>query len=105
MDFRRRNIDIVGKQNLWFGISLALMLIGLVSMLTFGLNLGIDFRGGGQLQYRIPVGQRPAGGQEQSLIDATSQALEQKGLRGTRIQIVGGDTVAVTTDATNETSL
>jgi preprotein translocase subunit SecF len=104
MEFRRSNIDLVGKQNLWFGISLAAVLIGLVAW-GFGLNLGIDFKGGGQLQYRIPVGQRPASGQEVALLNATRTALEQKGLRGTRIQISGGDTIVVTTDASNESTL
>jgi preprotein translocase subunit SecF len=105
MDFRRTNIDLVGKQNLWFGISLAVIVVGLVSMVVFGLNLGIDFKGGGQLQYRIPAEQRPAGGQEQGLIDETKTALEQKGLRGTRVQISGGDTIVVATDARGDAEL
>lgn len=105
MDFRRSNIDLVGKQNLWFGISLAVMLIGLVSMIAFGLNLGIDFKSGGQLQYRIPAGQRPSSDQEQALIDDMDAALEKKALRGTRIQIADGDTVIVATDADESSEL
>jgi preprotein translocase subunit SecF len=53
MDFRGKNIDLVGKINLWFGLSLAVIVIGLVSWVAFGLNLGIDFKGGGQMQFRI----------------------------------------------------
>ena len=42
MDFRGKNIDLVGKMKLWFGISLAVMLIGLVGWLMppVGLNFG-----------------------------------------------------------------
>jgi preprotein translocase subunit SecF len=40
------NIDFVGRTKLWFGLSGAVILIGLVSLFTRGLNLGIDFEGG-----------------------------------------------------------
>jgi preprotein translocase subunit SecF len=40
------NIDFVGRTKLWFVLSGAVILIGLVSLFTRGLNLGIDFEGG-----------------------------------------------------------
>ena len=40
------NADFVGRAKLWFTISLLLILVGLASLLTQGLNLGIDFTGG-----------------------------------------------------------
>jgi len=39
-------IDWLGKKWIFLGISLFLALAGLVSILTKGLNLGIDFTGG-----------------------------------------------------------
>jgi preprotein translocase subunit SecF len=105
MDFRGKNIDIVGKQNLWFGISLTLIIIGMVAWAAFGLNYGIDFKGGGELQYRIPVSKRPAAGQEVGVLNQARSALEQKGLRGARLQIAGGDTLVVVTDARDEAEL
>ncbi|HZB70768.1 MAG TPA: protein translocase subunit SecF [Acidimicrobiales bacterium] len=39
-------IDFVGRTKLWFALSGAVILIGLVSLFTRGLNLGIDFEGG-----------------------------------------------------------
>lgn len=105
MDFRGKNIDLVGKQNLWFGISLALILVGLVSWRVFGLNLGIDFKGGGQFQYRIPLSQRPAAGQEVALLKEASGSLEQQGLRRARLQIAGGNTLVINTDARNQSEL
>jgi preprotein translocase subunit SecF len=62
MDFRGKHIDLVGKQNLWFGISLVLILVGMVSWGLFGLNLGIDFKGGGQFSYSIHAGKVAAAG-------------------------------------------
>jgi preprotein translocase subunit SecF len=105
MDFRGRNIDIVGKQNLWFAISLTLIIVGMVAWAAFGLNYGIDFKGGGQFQYRIPVSKRPAAGSEVNLLNQARTVLEQKGLRGARLQIAGGNTLVVVTDARDEAEL
>lgn len=104
MDFRGRKIDIVGKQNLWFGISAILVLISLVSWAVLGLNYGIDFKGGGQLRYLIPEGQRPTGN-ESEFLNATRAALEPKGLGNAKIQIAGGDTLVIVTDATDTAGL
>jgi preprotein translocase subunit SecF len=105
MDFRGKNIDLVGKLNLWFGISLALIVIGMFSWLAFGLNLGIDFRGGGQFQYRIPYSQRPGPGQDVRVLEETSRLLEQKGFPGLRPQIAGGNTLVINTQATDQSEL
>lgn len=99
MNFRGKNIDLVGKQNLWFGISLAVILVGMVSWVAFGLNLGIDFKGGGQLQYRIPYDRRPGPGQDAQFLAQVTTALEAKGLRRVKLQIAGGNTLLVATDA------
>ena len=40
---------IVEKSKIWFSISLAIILIGVVLMCTRGLNFGIDFKGGTNL--------------------------------------------------------
>ena len=40
------NIDFFGRWKLWFGISLFLIVLALVSFGVRGLNYGIDFRGG-----------------------------------------------------------
>ncbi|BBZ28199.1 protein-export membrane protein SecF [Mycolicibacterium madagascariense] len=41
--------DVVGKRKLWFGISGAIILIALVSILLRGFTFGIDFAGGTQV--------------------------------------------------------
>lgn len=40
---------IIEKSKIWFSISLAIILIGVVLMFTRGLNFGIDFKGGTKL--------------------------------------------------------
>lgn len=39
-------IDFIGKRKIAFVITIMIMLVGLGSLLTKGLNMGIDFRGG-----------------------------------------------------------
>lgn len=38
--------DFMGRKKTWFAVSGAVILIGLISLFTRGLNLGIDFKGG-----------------------------------------------------------
>jgi SecD/SecF fusion protein len=45
-------IDFMGKRRLWFAISGTIILIGIVSLAVQGLNLGIDFKGGTQVDVR-----------------------------------------------------
>lgn len=104
MDFRRKHIDLVGKMNLWFGISLALILVGMASWALFGLNLGIDFKGGGQFQYRIPYSLRPQAGQEAAFQDKASTALQAQGI-DTKPQIADGDILVIQTDAKGQSEL
>src|SRR5438132_3178581 len=50
-------MDIVGRRNWYFLLSLAIILPGIVSMAFFGFRLGIDFAGGDQynLAFTRPV--------------------------------------------------
>jgi preprotein translocase subunit SecF len=73
------NIDIVGRRRIWFAISLVVVLIGLGSLFTRGLNLGIDFEGG--VVWEVPAGDATVADAEdtmadQGIDDATVQTLE-----------------------------
>jgi preprotein translocase SecF subunit len=46
-------MKIIEKTKLWFGLSLAIMAIGLVIILTTGLNFGIDFTGGTLMEIKL----------------------------------------------------
>src|SRR5260370_22215440 len=50
-------MDIVGRRNWYFLLSLAIILPGIISMAFFGFRLGIDFAGGDQynLAFSQPV--------------------------------------------------
>jgi SecD/SecF fusion protein len=44
-------IDFMKRRNLWFAISGAIVLAGVISLSVRGLNLGIDFKGGTQITF------------------------------------------------------
>ncbi len=47
--FKKTNIDFLGKRHFWYLVSSAMMVVGVVSIFTKGIALGIDFRGGTEL--------------------------------------------------------
>jgi len=47
------HIDVVNKRKIWYAISVVIILIGLVSLIFRGLNLGIDFTGGNIMQLQF----------------------------------------------------
>ena len=49
------NIDFVGKRRLWIGISTLATLITIALFFTKGLNYGIDFTGGAEVQVKVPA--------------------------------------------------
>ncbi|MBI2608490.1 MAG: protein translocase subunit SecF [Deltaproteobacteria bacterium] len=50
---KNANFDFLGKQKLFIAISLFLIMLSLISLFTRGLNYGIDFAGGVELQLRF----------------------------------------------------
>ncbi|MBP7796095.1 MAG: protein translocase subunit SecF [Elusimicrobiales bacterium] len=49
----KTNIDFVGKRHYFYAISSIIILIGIIYMFVKGLNLGLDFTGGTQLQLKF----------------------------------------------------
>src|SRR6266545_4705295 len=45
-------LDFIGRRNVWFAISGAVIVLGVVSLAVQGLNLGIDFKGGTQITFK-----------------------------------------------------
>ncbi|MEK7547890.1 MAG: protein translocase subunit SecF [Patescibacteria group bacterium] len=54
---RELSFDFIGRSKIWFGISGATFIISIVAIFAFGLNLGIDFKGGSLLafQFQEPI--------------------------------------------------
>ncbi|HEY2062459.1 MAG TPA: protein translocase subunit SecF, partial [Amycolatopsis sp.] len=46
------SVGFVGRRRLWYSISGAILMAGLVSLLTLGLNFGIEFKGGSVFQFK-----------------------------------------------------
>lgn len=49
MKINIKNLDIIGKRNWYFAISLGIMVPGLIFLFLYGLNPSIDFTGGSRL--------------------------------------------------------
>lgn len=49
----RKNPDIMGKRRMWLGISGAALVLAVTGIFTQGLNLGVEFSGGRQLDYSV----------------------------------------------------
>ncbi len=43
---KNTHVDFIGKRKIFYGISIAITIIGIISLFTRGLNQGIDFTGG-----------------------------------------------------------
>ena len=82
--------DIAGRAKIWFIISLLIIIPGLISLATRGLNFGIDFTGGTiiDLKFEQPVE-----------ISKVRESLKPFGLDGATIQLSGESSdVAASTD-------
>ena len=82
--------DIAGRAKIWFIISLLIIIPGLISLATRGLNFGIDFTGGTiiDLKFEQPVE-----------ISKVRESLKPFGLDGATIQLSGESSdVASSTD-------
>ena len=76
-----RRLDIIGRRNLFFAISLIVIIPGIISMWHNHFLLGIDFAGGTELT--INFANHPTLGQVQSAVDA-------EGVNGSVIQTGSG---------------
>ena len=81
------HFDFVGRMNLAFGISLALIAISIASIIWHGgLNYGIDFAGGTLVQIRF---------QKETPADRIHSALKPIGLENSIIQSFGPNEVVI----------
>lgn len=75
--FHQTSIDFMGKRNLWYIISLITLLIGIGGYFVKGMQFGIDFIGGTELQLRF---EQPA------QINDIRSALDNAGFTGSEIK-------------------
>lgn len=53
MNFNPTTYDYVKKRKLFYGLSIAIQVIGLIALLVLGLNLGVDFKSGTRMDIMI----------------------------------------------------
>jgi preprotein translocase subunit SecF len=80
--------DFVGRWRRWALLSGTVILIGLISLVFTGLNLGIDFKGGTSWEVKAPG----------VSVNEARDALRGEGLADAKIQIVGSDLLRVQQD-------
>lgn len=78
-------VDFVGRTWLWFAISAAVIVLGMVSLGIRGLNFGIDFEGGTSWEAQAPG----------VSVSEARDALRPLGLGDAKIQVIGDDLLRV----------
>ena len=87
----RRSVPVVAKRRRFYLASLVVMTIAVLGLVTQGLNLGLEFRGGSE--FRVATSGAP-GGYEQVARDAIGGTED----RDVNVTLVGNDTVRVQTE-------
>ena len=77
---RATNFPFMSTRKVWYGLSIALILISNVSLVTRGLNLGVDFTGGVTVQAGFPAAVNR---------DAVNSALVRAGYPDPQVTIFG----------------
>jgi len=85
-------IDIVGKRYWFFGISLLVIIPGVLALILWGLPLGIDFSGGSLLELRFPSGPLPS---TEDVVGLYADA----GVADASVQTVGTDGLVIRSKA------
>ncbi len=73
-------LNIIKYYKFWMGISIGLFLLGVIALVAFGLNLGIDFKGGTLTQ---------VGFESRPLISEISSQLHMNGFADAKVQPAG----------------
>jgi preprotein translocase subunit SecF len=74
------NVDFVGKRSIWAGISAVGFLVTIALFFTKGVNYGIDFTGGAEMQVKVPATWE---------ISKVRESLEKGGVKDSKVQQIG----------------
>ena len=92
-------IDFMDKRKLAMTISIAAVVIAILSVIIRGLNLGIDFTGGSQFVVSFPQQIATTRSAQVDVIAEARQALESAGIKSLDVQVLGSDSLQIRTDA------
>ncbi len=90
-------MDIVGKRYLYFAISLAVIVPGMIALLLWGLPLAIDFTGGSLLEVRFENGAPPP--------EKIIALYNELGIGDPTVQTATGNTIIVRSKSMNEETM
>lgn len=82
---KNTNFDFVGKRHLWVGISIVAIIASFILIGTKGLNYGIDFTGGAEVQLKF---------NKSVAIGEVRETLEKAGFKNLNVQELGGGAAA-----------
>ncbi|MGH2730050.1 MAG: protein translocase subunit SecF [Actinomycetota bacterium] len=84
------NIDFIGRRKLWFLISGGLFTASVILLLTKGLNYGIEFEGGVQINAPVPADGPLGDASDTDVISEVRDAVADFGASDAQIQIETG---------------
>ncbi|MGB3206074.1 MAG: protein translocase subunit SecF [Crinalium sp.] len=93
-------LNVIKQRNLWWAISVAIIISGLISMLISWQQLGaplrpsLDFVGGTRLQYELDCS-KPGNCDKPINVALVRDVLSEQGLANSTIQVVGQDQKAI----------
>lgn len=90
-------LNIVGRRYWYFGISLLVMIPGVLALFLWGLPLAIDFTGGSKLEVSI---KQPA----ELTTSRVAVILDHAGFSDNVVQLTGGNVVIIRTKSMNDAS-
>jgi preprotein translocase subunit SecF len=85
MEFFRKvtSYPFMHTRRMWYGVSAAAIVVSIVLLFVRGLNFGIDFTGGVELEFNYPKGG--------ANLEKTREVLERGGYEGAQVQNYGDD--------------
>ncbi len=84
-------LDIVAKRYWFFGLSLLIIIPGLIFLIVFGLPLGLDFRGGSLLEVKFTSGTVPQTSEMRAFY-------QEHGFKDSVVQTSGTDIMIIRSD-------
>ena len=89
----RLRIDFMGKKYWWFALSGIVIVVGMISLFTRGLNLSIDFEGGSRLTTKFNHG---------ASVDSVHNVMSTIGFGDAVVQTISDGRYQITISATDE---
>jgi len=94
-------MNLIKYRYLYFGISLLVIIPGLLALIFWGLPLGIDFTGGSLLEVQFASGQPPAIAEVAALYNQMSTS--QVDISNPVVQPIGTDSLSIRSKEINDT--